>query len=84
MGKLFIPAADGPDGYTPPTWLADFEQELLLFPLGKHDDQVDALSIVGRMLDQMVGAAVPEAASVSTQDDYGFGSDSGGGGWKTA
>ena len=26
-------------------WLLDFERELLAFPLGKHDDQVDAFSL---------------------------------------
>ena len=26
------------------SWLAEFERELLAFPFGKHDDQVDALS----------------------------------------
>lgn len=26
------------------SWLYDFEQEMINFPLGKHDDQVDALS----------------------------------------
>lgn len=35
-GKLALPM-DAP-------WLAEFERELLRFPQGKHDDQVDALS----------------------------------------
>ena len=29
-------------------WLAELEAELLVFPAGKHDDQVDALSVAGR------------------------------------
>jgi phage terminase large subunit-like protein len=33
--------------------VADLEAELLTFPAGKHDDQVDALSLFGRLLDQM-------------------------------
>lgn len=34
-------------------WLHDFEAELLTFPAGKHDDQVDICSLFGRMLDEM-------------------------------
>jgi predicted phage terminase large subunit-like protein len=34
-------------------WLQDLEAELLTFPAGKHDDQVDVLSLFGRMLEQM-------------------------------
>jgi len=30
-------------------WYADFFAELLSFPAGKHDDQVDALSLIGQM-----------------------------------
>lgn len=29
-------------------WLADFEAELLAFPAGEHDDQVDALAYAAR------------------------------------
>jgi len=38
-GKIFHPA-NAP-------WLADFEDELMAFPAGAHDDQVDALSHMG-------------------------------------
>jgi hypothetical protein len=34
-------------------------QELLRFPAGTHDDQVDTLSLIGRMLDQMVPGSKP-------------------------
>lgn len=34
-------------------WRHEFEAELLGFPAGKHDDQVDMLSLFGRMLDKM-------------------------------
>ncbi len=37
------------------TWLMDFENELLRFPAGKHDDQVDAFAWLGLMLEQQVG-----------------------------
>src|ERR1044072_1603353 len=35
-------------------WLAEFKREMLSFPAGKHDDQVDALGLIGQLLDQMV------------------------------
>jgi predicted phage terminase large subunit-like protein len=35
-GQVYLPQRAG--------WLADYEKELLSFPLGKHDDQVDATS----------------------------------------
>jgi predicted phage terminase large subunit-like protein len=35
--KLYLP--------TEAPWLLDFERELLAFPAGKHDDQVDALTL---------------------------------------
>ena len=31
--------------------------ELLVFPAGKHDDQVDTFGLIGRMLDDMIKAA---------------------------
>lgn len=33
-------------------WRHAFEAELLTFPAGKHDDQVDALGLVGQLLDR--------------------------------
>jgi predicted phage terminase large subunit-like protein len=41
-------------------WFAEFKRELLGFPAGKHDDQVDALGLVGQLLDQMVPGQKPE------------------------
>lgn len=70
QGKLYLPAQSAEGDYTPPKWLADFEQELLLFPLGKHDDQVDFLSIIGRLLDEMVGASVPVVPQQKVRDGY--------------
>ncbi len=40
-------------------WLADFRGELLSFPAGKHDDQVDALGLVGQLLDVMMKGSAP-------------------------
>ena len=39
-------------------WYADLRAELLTFPAGKHDDQVDALGLVGQLLDQMASGPV--------------------------
>lgn len=46
LNGLYIPA-DAP-------WRAAFEAELLSFPAGKHDDQVDALGLVGQLIDMMI------------------------------
>jgi len=35
-------------------WLELLRSEMLSFPAGKHDDQVDALGLVGQLLDKMV------------------------------
>lgn len=64
-------------------WIADLEAELLSFPAGKHDDQVDALGLAGQLLDQMVkgtpapGAAVPLDRWSRKRGDGGLS-------WKTA
>jgi predicted phage terminase large subunit-like protein len=49
---LYVPISAG--------WYADFRSELLSFPAGKHDDQVDALGLVGQLLDRMVSGRTPE------------------------
>jgi hypothetical protein len=41
------------------TWYPDFRSELLAFPAGKHDDQVDALGLIGQLLDIMVKGSHP-------------------------
>jgi predicted phage terminase large subunit-like protein len=46
MGKVYLPRSA--------PWVADFVHELLRFPAGTHDDQVDAFSLIGRMLDEMM------------------------------
>ncbi len=52
MGKVYLPR-NAP-------WLTDFTHELLTFPASKHDDQVDAFGLIGRILDEMVAASVPK------------------------
>lgn len=42
-------------------WFAALRSELLSFPAGKHDDQVDALGLVGQLLDKMLsGDPIPQ------------------------
>ena len=51
------------DGLYVPTnasWYPAFRSELLSFPAGKHDDQVDALGLLGQLLDQMVPGPRPK------------------------
>lgn len=40
-------------------WRNEFEAELLRFPAGVHDDQVDALGLVGQLLDNMLRGNAP-------------------------
>lgn len=34
-------------------WLSDLTSEMMSFPVGVHDDQVDALGLVGQLMDRM-------------------------------
>jgi predicted phage terminase large subunit-like protein len=45
---------------TSAAWYAEFKSELLGFHAGKHDDQVDALGLIGQLLDQMVPGQAPK------------------------
>jgi predicted phage terminase large subunit-like protein len=47
-------------------WYPALRSELLAFPAGKHDDQVDALSLVGQLMDTAFNGALAEA----DDDDY--------------
>lgn len=58
-GKM---ALDGLHVPTRASWYPGFQQELLSFPAGKHDDQVDALALVGQMLADMVPGHRPTKA----------------------
>jgi hypothetical protein len=57
MGKVYYPRGA--------PWAADLVSELLRFPAGKNDDQVDVLSLVGRMLDDLIGGEAPRV-----EEDY--------------
>ena len=41
------------------SWSPTFRAELLSFPAGKHDDQVDALGLIGQLLDKMTACRPP-------------------------
>ena len=41
------------------SWYPDLRSELLSFPAGKHDDVVDALGLVGQLLDRMMAGEHP-------------------------
>lgn len=51
-------------------WYAALRSELLTFPAGKHDDQVDALGLIGQLLDQMIGGRKPKKIAPDRRDAY--------------
>lgn len=55
---------------TQASWFADFRSELLSFPAGKHDDQVDAIGLIGQLLDTIVGGERKQKALQNPMDDY--------------
>jgi predicted phage terminase large subunit-like protein len=55
MGKVYLPR-NAP-------WVNDLVAELLRFPAGKTDDQVDVLGLFGRMLDRMIKGQKPAEQS---------------------
>lgn len=50
-------------------WLDDLVMEMSMFPVG-HDDQVDALGLIGRMLDGMTKGRLPKTVEPNLRDDY--------------
>ena len=67
-------------------WYADLRSELLSFPAGKHDDQVDALGLVGQLLDRMQAGLRPKSQEQKPRDrwDAVFDDDGDDLNWKTA
>src|SRR5262245_52201368 len=52
-------------------WLSDLRHELLSFPAGKHDDIVDALGLVGQLLDRIsVGSKPKEPEKPKIESGY--------------
>lgn len=62
MGKVYLPSKA--------PWVADFTSELLMFPAGKHDDQVDAFGLIGRMIDELIPASVPKPQPAGQSAGY--------------
>lgn len=55
MGKVYLPHNA--------LWVADLMSEMTNFPVGRHDDMVDALGLIGRMLDTMSSGKAPHVAT---------------------
>jgi len=51
-------------------WLADLLSELLSFPVGVYDDQVDALGLVGQLLDKMLTGSSKAVPKKAKRDKY--------------
>ena len=51
-------------------WLADLRSELLSFPAGLHDDQVDALGLVGQLLDRINAGRQPQPPELARHEAY--------------
>jgi predicted phage terminase large subunit-like protein len=61
-GRMALEGLYVPTLYVPTSvpWYPEVKSELLSFPAGKYDDQVDALGLIGQLLDQMVPGQKPE------------------------
>ena len=51
-------------------WYPAFRAELLSFPAGKHDDQVDGLCLIGQLLDKMRVCRPPKQDPELKRDGY--------------
>ncbi|OKP81698.1 hypothetical protein A3842_11170 [Paenibacillus sp. P3E] len=56
-------------------WLTDLEDEMLSFPRGKHDDQVDTLSIAGELVHTIVYNEEPWTAMPDPNRQQSFDED---------
>lgn len=74
MKGLYVPAQA--------VWRGDFEAELLRFPAGVHDDQADALGLIGQLLDSIHAPAAPKPPTQAVASGYKSTRSSGGGSWR--
>ncbi|WP_043838883.1 hypothetical protein [Muricoccus aerilatus] len=51
-------------------WRQSFEAELLNFPAGWHDDQVDAPGLIGQLLDRMIKGSALKPQRDQQEDRY--------------
>ena len=64
-------------------WYPAFRSELMSFPAGKNDDQVDAIGLIGQLLDKMsVGPTPPDPEKPANISGYKSAQASDGDGWK--
>lgn len=68
MGNVYLPEIA--------EWKEPLLNELLTFPVGRNDDQVDPLGLIGRMLDTMAPGHIPQAPKQNNNDYASIGSDS--------
>lgn len=77
-GKVWIP--EGPEGDA-------VVEEYLKFPAGKHDDEVDAASVIGRAINEAHPAVVPKPNKPPPMDrwarKFAEGDGAGGDDWRT-
>lgn len=64
-------------------WRTDVETELLRFPAGVHDDIVDALGLIGQLLDKISGPLRPNNAPRPKRDGWVDHYDDARGDWRT-
>ncbi len=75
LDGLYIPK-DAP-------WVEQFISELLTFPTGRNDDQVDALGLIGQLLDRMLNGTKARPTVKGPRDKYNREDEEEGDNWKT-
>lgn len=75
LSGLYLPASA--------SWRSDLQSEMMSFPVGVHDDQVDALGLVGQLLDKMFAPAKPKPYAAPIRPDYRSNRSEDHGDWKT-
>lgn len=52
-------------------WLSDLISEMMSFPVGVHDDQVDALGLIGQLIDRLFAGKMPERVEMGPPPKQG-------------